>query len=83
MKAGYELDESLKQAMAKRIREQNTPRHVPAKIIAVDDIPRTLSGKITEVAVRQVVHGETVKNTDALANPESLALFKDLPELQR
>jgi acetoacetyl-CoA synthetase len=83
MKAGYELDESLKQAMAKRIREQNTPRHVPAKIIAVNDIPRTLSGKITEVAVRQVVHGETVKNTDALANPESLALFKDLPELQR
>lgn len=82
MADGYDLNDDLRVAIAKRIREQNTPRHVPAKMIEVSDIPRTLSGKITEVAVRQVVHNETVKNTDALANPEALELFKNLPELQ-
>ena len=55
---------------------------MPAKIVAVKDIPRTISGKIVELAVRKVVHGETVTNTDALANPQALELFKDLPELQ-
>jgi acetoacetyl-CoA synthetase len=55
---------------------------VPAKILHVRDIPRTKSGKITELAVRDVVHGRPVKNTDALANPESLALYRDLPELR-
>jgi acetoacetyl-CoA synthetase len=54
---------------------------VPSKIIAVPDIPRTLSGKITEIAVRDVVHGRAVKNTDALANPSALEYFRDLPEL--
>jgi acetoacetyl-CoA synthetase len=55
---------------------------VPAKIVAVRDIPRTKSGKITELAVRDVVHGRVVKNKEALANPEALELYKDIPELQ-
>jgi acetoacetyl-CoA synthetase len=55
---------------------------VPAKIIAVADIPRTISGKIVELAVRNVVHGKPVKNTDALANPQALELFRDLPDLR-
>ena len=59
-----------------------SPRHVPAKIVQVADIPRTRSGKITELAVRDVVHGRPVKNTEALANPEALALYKDLAELR-
>jgi len=64
-----------------RIRENTTPRHVPAKIVQVPDIPRTKNGKVVELAVRSVVHGMPVANTDALANPEALALFRDLPEL--
>ena len=64
------------------IRENTTPRHVPAKILAVADIPRTISGKIVELAVRKVIHGETVDNTEALANPEALEHFRDRPELQ-
>ena len=63
------------------IRENTTPRHVPAKIVAVPEIPRTKSGKIVEIAVRTVVHGEEVKNTEALANPEALRYFRDIPEL--
>ena len=63
------------------IRAGATPRHVPAKIVAVADIPRTKSGKIVELAVRDVVHGRPVKNSEALANPEALELFRDLPEL--
>ncbi|MBT6932373.1 MAG: hypothetical protein HN987_06500, partial [Proteobacteria bacterium] len=58
-----------------------TPRHVPAKIIEVIDIPRTKSGKIVELAVRKIVHGEPVLNREALANPEALDLFSDLPDL--
>lgn len=77
------LDETLKQKIRQTIRAETTPRHVPTKIIQVTDIPRTISGKIVELAVRQVVHGQKVKNTDALANPQALELFKDLPELQR
>ena len=64
------------------IRSNTTPRHVPAKIVAVPDIPRTKSGKIVEIAVRSVVHGETVKNTSALANPEALEYFRGIEELQ-
>lgn len=64
------------------IRANTTPRHVPAKVVAVQDIPRTLSGKLVELAVRNVVHNETVKNREALANPEALELFRNLPELQ-
>jgi acetoacetyl-CoA synthetase len=63
------------------IRENTTPRHVPAKIIAIPEIPRTKSGKIVELAVRSVVHGESVKNTEALANPEALAHFANVDEL--
>ena len=58
-----------------------SPRHVPAKIISVADIPRTRSGKITELAVRDVINGKKIKNIEALSNPEALDLFKDLSEL--
>ncbi|MBT8103688.1 MAG: acetoacetate--CoA ligase [Gammaproteobacteria bacterium] len=78
---GIVLDESLKVRIKSVIRENTTPRHVPAKIVAVPEIPRTKSGKIVELAVRSVVHGEAVKNTDALANPDALAYFADVPEL--
>ena len=78
---GIELDDDLKQKIRKVIRDNTTPRHVPAKIIAVPEIPRTISGKIVELAVRSAVHGEEVKNTDALANPGALEHFRDLAEL--
>ncbi len=81
LREGAQLDDALRQRISKQIRAHTTPRHVPAKIIQVADIPRTISGKITEIAVRDTIHGRTVKNTDALANPESLALYRDLPEL--
>ncbi|WP_137819758.1 acetoacetate--CoA ligase [Pseudomonas sp. 2FG] len=82
LRAGVALTDELKTRICKVIRANTTPRHVPAKIIAVADIPRTISGKIVELAVRNVVHGKPVKNTDALANPQALELFRDLPELQ-
>jgi acetoacetyl-CoA synthetase len=82
MRGGAPLSGELKDKIRKRIRENASPHHVPKKIIEVADIPRTISGKITELAVRDVVHGRPVKNRDALANPEALDLFKDLPELQ-
>ena len=78
---GIELDDDLKQKIRKVIRDNTTARHVPAKIIAVPEIPRTISGKIVELAVRSAVHGEEVKNTDALANPGALEYFRDLAEL--
>ena len=81
LRAGTSLDEALQARIKREIRENASPRHVPAKIIAVEDIPRTHSGKITELAVRQVVHGRPVKNKGALANPEALKLFESLPEL--
>ncbi|MEM9302805.1 MAG: acetoacetate--CoA ligase [Pseudomonadota bacterium] len=81
MQEGHALDDALRDRIRKTVRENATPRHVPAKILAVADIPRTISGKITELAVRDVVHGRPVKNTDALANPEALAEFADRPEL--
>ena len=76
------LDENLIGRIKAQIRKNTTPRHVPAKIIQVADIPRTKSGKIVELAVRNVVHGEPVKNKEALANPEALGLFANLPALQ-
>ncbi len=82
LQPGYELDDALRREIRATIRTATTARHVPAKIIAVPDIPRTLSGKITELAVRNVVHGLPVKNVDALANPGALEHFRDLPELQ-
>jgi acetoacetyl-CoA synthetase len=77
-----QLDEALSKLIKSTIRSNTTPRHVPAKIIQVQDLPRTRSGKITELAVRQVIHNRPVKNTDALANPEALQLYANLPELQ-
>ncbi|MBN9077162.1 MAG: acetoacetate--CoA ligase [Rhizobiales bacterium 65-79] len=79
---GVTLDKELEQRIRAKIRSGASPRHVPAKIVAVRDIPRTKSGKITELAVRDVVHGRTVKNKEALANPEALEFYKNIPELQ-
>ena len=81
LREDLELDEDMQDRIRKTIRQNTTPRHVPAKIVQVADIPRTISGKIVELAVRNVVHGRTVANTDALANPKSLDLYRDLPEL--
>ena len=77
-----ELDEALQAQIRQVIRANTTPRHVPAKILSVTDIPRTISGKVVELAVRNVIHGETVKNTDALANPEALEQFRNRAELE-
>jgi acetoacetyl-CoA synthetase len=82
LKEGYELTDELLKRIKTTIRESTTPRHVPAKIIAVADIPCTISGKKVELAVRNVIHNQEVKNKDALANPEALDYFKDLPELK-
>lgn len=79
--AGVELDDDLEKRIRSKIRSGASPRHVPAKIVAVTDIPRTKSGKITELAVRDVVHGRAIKNKEALANPEALELFRNLPQL--
>lgn len=76
------LDADLSSAVKAAIRSGATPRHVPERIIAVPDIPRTRSGKITEIAVRDIIHGCAVKNTEALANADALAFFHNLPELE-
>jgi len=81
LKTGAVLDDLLKKRIRDAIRSTTTTRHVPAKIIAVPDLPRTLSGKITELAVRNVIHGRPVQNVDALANPQALEHFRDLAEL--
>jgi acetoacetyl-CoA synthetase len=82
LKEGFSLNDALIKRIRDTIRANTTPRHVPAKVIEVADIPRTISGKIVELAVRKVVLGEEVKNKDALANPEALELYRNLPELQ-
>jgi acetoacetyl-CoA synthetase len=82
LKEGITLDDALIAKIKQTIRANTTPRHVPAKILAVADIPRTKSGKIVELAVRDVVHGRPVKNQEALANPEALRLFENLSELR-
>jgi acetoacetyl-CoA synthetase len=79
---GSTLDDGLIERIRARIRANTTPRHVPAKVVQVADIPRTKSGKIVELAVRNVVHGQPVRNIDALANPEALEGFRDRPELR-
>ena len=81
LRDGLLLDDALAARVRSKIRSNTTPRHVPAKIIQVTDIPRTKSGKIVELAVRDVVHGRPVEHRDALANPEALELYRDLPEL--
>ncbi|MCC5861422.1 MAG: acetoacetate--CoA ligase [Gammaproteobacteria bacterium] len=81
LQPGAALDDALRDRIRRQIREHATPRHVPAHILAVADIPRTISGKIVELAVRNVIHGRPVKNRDVLANPEALEYFRDRPEL--
>ena len=82
LRDGRTLSSELEDRIRRRIRENTSPRHVPARIVQVTEIPRTKSGKIVELAVRDVVHGRDVKNIEALANPEALEQFKNRPELQ-
>ena len=79
---GIKLSDSLRERIRQHIRGATSPRHVPARIVAVPEIPRTKSGKIVELAVRDVVHGRQVNNREALANPEALEHFRDRPELR-
>ncbi len=82
LRPGVTLDDSLRDRLRRRIREHASRHHVPKRIVQVADIPRTISGKITELAVREVIHGRSVTNAEALANPAALGLFRDLPELR-
>jgi acetoacetyl-CoA synthetase len=81
LREGLTLDQALIDRIRAHIRANTTPRHVPARVVQVTEIPRTKSGKIVELAVRDVVHGRPVKNREALANPEALEQFRDRPEL--
>src|SRR5487761_2551722 len=81
LREGLVLDAQLAERIRRQIREHTTPRHVPARIVQVADIPRTKNGKVVELAVKAMVHGMAVTHTDALANPEVLALFRNMPEL--
>ncbi len=82
LRNGLTLDDELRDRIRQRIRANCTPRHVPARIVQIADIPRTKSGKITELAVRDMVHGRKIRNREALANPGALDLYRDIPELQ-
>jgi acetoacetyl-CoA synthetase len=82
LREGLDLDDELRDRMKDQIRRNTTPRHVPARIVQVADIPRTKNGKIVELAVRDVVHGREVKNKEALANPEALELYRDIELLK-
>ncbi|MBN2185229.1 MAG: acetoacetate--CoA ligase [Candidatus Krumholzibacteriota bacterium] len=82
MNTGFELTEELKTKIKKTIRKNATPRHVPAKIIEVDDIPYTINMKKVEIAVKNIIHGKEVFNQDALRNPEALEMYRDIPELK-
>ena len=82
LRDGADLTPELEKTIKRRIRDGASPRHVPARIVQVADIPRTKSGKITELAVRDILHGRPVKNAEALANPEALELFRDVPALR-
>ena len=81
LRSGTDLDDGLTKRIKDEIRSGASPRHVPAVVVAVDDIPRTRSGKISELAVRDVIHGREVQNTEALANPGALELYRGRPEL--
>jgi len=81
LRSGLTLDDELRDRIRQRIREYTSPHHVPRKVIQVADLPRTISGKISEIAVREAIHGRPIANVDALANPQSLDLFRNLPEL--
>ena len=78
---GYNLTDKIKDKIKKTIRTNVSPRHVPAKIISILEIPKTKNGKLVELAVKQIVEGEEVKNLEALANPDSLKQFKNIKEL--
>jgi len=82
LREGLVLDDALAERIRQHIRTHTTPRHVPAKVVQITDIPRTKSGKIVELAVRNVVHGRDVRNAEALANPEALEEYRDRPELK-
>jgi acetoacetyl-CoA synthetase len=82
LRDGLTLGEALADKIKRQIRNGATPRHVPARIVQVPDIPRTKSGKITEIAVRDIIHGREVKNKEALANPEALDYYRGLTEIQ-
>src|SRR5690606_14510526 len=81
LRPGHALDADLEKSIRSRIRSGASPRHVPSRIIAIAAIPRTRSGKISEIAVRDTIHGRPVRNTTALANPEVLELYANLVEL--
>ena len=81
LRDGLVLDEALRERIRRQIRANATPRHVPAKILQVPEVPRTISGKVVELAVREAIHGRPVRNTDALANPAALEHFRNRPEL--
>ena len=83
LKNDFKLTQQLEEKVVNQIKTNLTPRHVPAKLIAVPDIPRTRSGKITELAVRDIVHGKEIKNREALANPEALSHFANIPTLSK
>jgi len=83
LKPGRALDDALRDRIKKQIRVGASPRHVPARIVQVDDIPRSKSGKISELAVRDIVHGRDIKNREALANPEALDIYRNMVELAR
>ncbi len=83
LRDGVELDDALRARITQAIRDHTSPHHVPRKIVRVGDIPRTVSGKITELAVRDMIHGRPVQNREALANPEALELYRAIPELAR
>ena len=83
LKPGLSLDDALRDRIKKQIRIGASPRHVPARIIQVADIPRSKSGKISELAVRDIVHGRDIKNREALANPEAVDIYRNMAELAR
>jgi acetoacetyl-CoA synthetase len=82
LRDGLALDDALRGRIADRLRTHASPRHVPGRIVQVADLPRTRSGKLVELAVQRIIHGQPVINRDAIANPEALEAFRDLPELQ-
>jgi acetoacetyl-CoA synthetase len=83
LREGLSLSDDLQASIRRQVRDNTSPHHVPRVIVQVADIPRTISGKISELAVRDVIHNRPVKNTEALANPAALELYRDLPELSR
>ena len=81
LNSNYELNEELLAKLKRQIRKNASPRHVPDKVVVVNDIPRTKNGKIVELAVKNIIEGNEIKNIEALANPEVLNQYKNLKEL--